>query len=102
MTSDSDAVRRTSSGGAGTVVRRIILLLILFALVVIAAIGVSGLIERIVGADRVIAGDDAGLARSLAFTLIGVPLAAVLWWWQRRRLITDAGERGRCTSPRCL
>lgn len=92
MTSDVDTTRRTS-GGAGTVVRRIILFLILFALVTIAANGLSGLVERIVGADRLIAGDDAGLARSLAFTLIGVPLAAVLWWWQRRRLATDAGER---------
>jgi len=92
MTSDVDVARRTT-GGAGTVVRRIILFLILFALVVIAAIGLSGLVERIFGADRVIAGDDAGLARSLAFTLIGVPLAAVLWWWQRRRLIADAAER---------
>ena len=56
---------RTSSGGARTVVRRIILFVILFALVVVAAIGLSGLLERIVGADRVLAGDDAG-PRSLA------------------------------------
>lgn len=93
MTTDADANRPTSSGGAGTAVRRIILFLILYALVVIAVIGLSGLVERIIGADRDIAGDDAGLARALAFTLIGVPLAAALWWWQRRRLIADAGER---------
>ena len=84
----------SSSGGAGTVVRRILLFLILYALVVIAVIGLSGLVERIIGPDRDIAGDDSGLARSLAFTLIGVPLAAALWWWQRRRLMADAGERG--------
>ncbi|GAA1968163.1 DUF5671 domain-containing protein [Microbacterium deminutum] len=86
----ADSTRR--AGGAGTVVRRIILFTILYALVVVAAIGLSGLIERAIGTDRTIAGDDAGLARSLAFTLIGVPLAAGLWWWQRRRL-ADPAER---------
>ncbi|GAA1995237.1 DUF5671 domain-containing protein [Microbacterium pumilum] len=81
-----------ASGGAGTVIRRIILFSILYALVVVAAIGLSGLIERVIGAPSVIVGDDSGLARSLAFTFIGVPLAGVLWWWQRRRL-ADPGER---------
>ena len=75
------------------VVRRIILFVILFALVVIAAIGLSGLIERVIGAGSVIVSDDAGLARSLAFALIGGPLAGVLWWWERRRLIADPAER---------
>jgi hypothetical protein len=83
----------STAGGAGTVIRRIILFTILFALVTIAAIGVSGLIERVLGLGRVIIEDDAALARSLAYTLIGVPLAVVLWWWQRRRLVTDASER---------
>ena len=57
--------RRTSSGGARTVVRRIILFVILFALVVVAAIGLSGLLERHLGAGRLLAGDDAG-PRALA------------------------------------
>jgi hypothetical protein len=78
--------------GAGTVIRRIILFAILYVLVVVAAIGVSGLIERVIGAGGAITDDDAGLARALAFALIGVPLAAGLWWWQHRRL-ADPGER---------
>ena len=41
----------------------------------------------------VIASGDSGLALSLAFALIGAPLAAVLWWWERRRLIADPAER---------
>jgi hypothetical protein len=83
---------RTASGGAGTVVRRIIVFAILFALVVVGAVGLSGLIDRIIGADQVVADDQAGLARALAFTFIGIPLAGVLWWWQRRRL-RDPAER---------
>lgn len=79
-------------GGGGTVVRRIILLTILFSLVTVAAIGLAGLVERIIGPAQVIVEDQASLARALAFTLIGVPLAAVLTWWQHRRL-ADAAER---------
>lgn len=81
-----------STGRGQTVVRRLIVFILLFALVVIAAIGVSGLIERLVGAGRVISEGDAGLARSLAFALVGAPLAGALWWWQRRRL-ADPTER---------
>jgi len=81
-----------SSGRAQTVVRRIIVFVILFALVVVAAGGLSGLLEQAIGADQVLAADDSGLARSLAFTLIGAPLAGLLWWWERRRL-ADPAER---------
>lgn len=80
-------------GRAQSVVRRIIVFVILFALVVIAANGLSGLIERVIGAGTVIAGNDTGLAISLAFALIGGPLVAVLWWWERRRLVADPSER---------
>ncbi len=83
----------TATGRAQTVVRRIIVFLLLLTLVVIAAIGLAGLIERIIGMGATLAGDDAGLARSLAFAIIGAPLAGVLWWWERRRLVTDAAER---------
>lgn len=82
-----------SFGRAQSVVRRIILFAILFALVAIAASGLSGLIERVIGAGSVIAANDTGLALSLAFALIGAPLVAVLWWWERRRLVVDPAER---------
>ncbi len=73
--------------------RRIIVFVILFALVVIAATGVSGLLDRVIGAGQVIFASDTELALSLAFALIGAPLAAVLWWWERRRLVADPAER---------
>ena len=80
-------------GGAQRTVRRLITYLLLFALVVVAAVGLSGLLGRLLVADTVLAtGDVAGLARSLAFALIGGPLAALLWWVVWRRL-DDETER---------
>jgi hypothetical protein len=82
-----------SVGRAQSVVRRIIVFVILFALVTIAATGLSGLIGRVIGASQVIFADDTELALFLAFSLVGAPLAAVLWWWERRRLVKDPAER---------
>lgn len=83
-----------AAGSGQLALRRLILYVLLFALVVIAAIGLAGLLERLFSAGTMLATttDVAGLARSLAFTLIGGPLAALLWWvvWKR---LEDAAER---------
>ncbi|KQN88822.1 DUF5671 domain-containing protein [Arthrobacter sp. Leaf69] len=80
-------------GSAQRTVRRLITYLLLFALVVIAAVGLSGLLARLLaGGTELATGDVAGLARSLAFALIGGPLAALLWWAVWRRL-DDETER---------
>lgn len=82
-----------AAGSAQPTVRRLIVYTLLFALVVVAAIGLSGLLGRLLGAGNVLVGGDvAGLARSLAFTLIGGPMAGALWWFVWRRL-DDATER---------
>lgn len=84
MTADAAA------GSAQRTVRRLITYLLLFALVVVAAVGLSGLLERLLVAGTELAtADVAGLARSLAFALIGGPLAALLWWVVWRRLADD-------------
>ncbi|TLM71291.1 DUF5671 domain-containing protein [Pseudarthrobacter sp. NamB4] len=78
---------------AQATLRRLILYALLFALVVIAASGVSGLLERLFTSGAVLASSDVGgLALSLAFTLIGGPLALLLWWFVWRRL-DDEAER---------
>ncbi|MDO5752895.1 DUF5671 domain-containing protein [Arthrobacter sp.] len=67
-------------------VRRLIVFTLLFTLVVIGAIGLAGLLGRLLETGVELVRDDtASLARSLAFTLIGGPFAAVLWWvvWRR-------------------
>jgi hypothetical protein len=81
------------TGGAQRTVRRIIVYTILFALVTIAAIGIAGLLERLLDVGAPLAfGGTTDLALSLAFALIGGPLAAVLWWVVWRRL-ADESER---------
>ncbi|HSU45918.1 MAG TPA: DUF5671 domain-containing protein [Arthrobacter sp.] len=76
-----------------TALRRLILYVLLFALVVITASGLSGLLERLFRtASTLVSNDVAGLALSLAFTLIGGPLALLLWWFVWKRL-DDASER---------
>lgn len=82
-----------TTGSAQGTVRRLIVYTLLFVLVTIAAAGLAGLLERLleVGAPLAV-GDTAGLALSLAFALIGGPLAALLWWVVWRRL-ADESER---------
>lgn len=81
------------AGSAQATLRRLILYALLAAVVVIAATGLGGLLERLFSTGAVLASADvSGLARSLAFTVIGGPLAALLWWVVWRRL-DDAAER---------
>jgi len=78
-------------GGVHTV-RRVIIYLLLLTMVIIAAIGASGLLERALDAGNtlVYSGSD-GLAQSLAFALIAGPLAALLWWltWRETTIARD-------------
>ncbi|WP_247647202.1 DUF5671 domain-containing protein [Arthrobacter sp. E3] len=67
-------------------VRRLIVFVLLFTLVVIGAIGLAGLLGRLMDTGvELVRDDNASLARSLAFTLIGGPFAGLLWWivWRR-------------------
>jgi hypothetical protein len=80
-------------GPAQRTVRRLLVYTLLFALITIAASGLAGLLERLLDSgDPLAVGGNAGLALSLAFVLIGGPLAAVLWWVVWRRL-ADETER---------
>jgi hypothetical protein len=79
---------------AGQTVRRIIVYTLLFALVIIVATGLQGLLRLLLDPDAVlVARDTSAIAQGLAFTLVGGPLAAVLWWYLWRRL-SDPIERG--------
>jgi len=80
-----------ATGSAQRTVRRLIVYTILFALVTIAAIGLGGLLERLLDLGTPLAGGGtAELALSLAFALIGGPLAVVVWWVLWRRLADEA------------
>ncbi|MBH0129544.1 DUF5671 domain-containing protein [Salinibacterium sp. NK8237] len=78
-------------GGVQTV-RRVITYLLLATTVIIAASGVSGLLDRLFSANRLeVSFDNYGLATSLASALIAGPLAAVLWWliWRDATMTRD-------------
>lgn len=72
--------------------RRLVVFILLFVLVLIGASGLAGLLERLFVAGTGAGNDVGGLARSLAFGLVGGGLAAVLWWlvWRRQ---AEAAER---------
>lgn len=82
-----------AAGSAQLALRRLILYLLLFALVFITAVGLGGLLQRLFTSGAVLASTEVGgLALSLAFTLVGGPLAGILWWMVWRRL-DDETER---------
>ncbi|MEX1078715.1 MAG: DUF5671 domain-containing protein [Homoserinimonas sp.] len=69
-----------SAGSGVQTVRRVITYTLLFVMVTLAAIGLSGLLGRLLDVGDELVADSSGLAQSLAFALIAGPLAAVLWW----------------------
>lgn len=90
MTAQGVSTPARVAGSAQLTVRRLIVFTLLFVLVCIAAVGISGLLERLLTAPaEIAAGGTEGLARSLAFTLIGGPLAMLLWWFAWKRLTNE-------------
>jgi hypothetical protein len=77
---------------SATSVRLFFQYLLLFGLVVVVAIGVSGLLGRALE-PRPFAQDDLALARNLAFVVVGAPLLALVTWWSWRREVADPAER---------
>lgn len=77
-------------GGHG--VRRFFQYLLLFGLLIVAAIGLAGLLGRLLEGETLVDVDQAGLARNLTFTVIGLPLYLGVAAWSRRRMADDPGE----------
>lgn len=91
------AVRRMAghggdTGGGSSAVRRFFQYLVLYGLLVMVAIGLSGLLARLFSGAEVARFDQAQLARSLTFVLIGGPLYAGVALWVRRQLAQDPAE----------
>jgi hypothetical protein len=74
-------------------VRRFFQFVLLFGLVVVSAVGLAGLLGRLVEPHALATSGDAFLARSVAFAVVGVPLLALVGGWVRRDLRADPGER---------
>lgn len=91
-------VRRFSRGGAARTqvaqptLRRVFQYVVLFGLVVIVGIGLSGLLEPLFDGASFVTGSRNALARSLAFTFVGVPILIGVALWTRRRFAASRDE----------
>ena len=95
--SSYSSIRKAGAGGTagpadGHTVRRFFQYLVLYGLLVVVAVGLSGLLGRLLDRDVLVSADEAQLARDLAFTVVGVPLFAGVALWSRRRLADDPAE----------
>jgi hypothetical protein len=86
----------TSAGGRGGLrglsVRRFFQYLLLYCLIIISAIGLSGLLGRLLDRSTLVAADQTDLARSVSFVVVGIPLYIFVALWTRRRFLTDPSE----------
>ena len=74
-------------------IRRFFQYLLQFAVLVVSAVGVSGLLARLLESGRVIVETRTDLARNLTFTIVGVPITWGLVAWTRRTLAENPKER---------
>ncbi len=81
-----------ASGGGASAIRRFFQYLLLYGLLIVVAIGLSGLLGRLFGGGELVRFSQAQLARSLAFALIGGPMYAGVALWSRRQIAEDPSE----------
>jgi hypothetical protein len=80
-----DAARRGAAGAVS--VRHFFQYALMFGVLIVVAIGLTGLIEQILPAEGTeISTDEVALARSLAFVIVGGPVLFGLAAWTRRTL----------------
>lgn len=63
-----------------------------FLLLVISAVGATGLISRLLGRSTTLTGSQSDLALDIAFTVVGIPLLAAVTMWIRRTMRQDDSE----------
>lgn len=87
-------IRSGDAHGAiqGHSVRRFFQYLLLYGLIVISALGLSGLLGRVLERSTLVMADKTDLARNLSFVVVGIPLYILLAFWTRRRFVEDASE----------
>lgn len=86
------AKRGAPQAGEGHGVRRFFQYLLLYGLLWVAGIGVAGLLGRLLDLGRTISEDSGTLALHTAFTVVGVPIYAVVAVWTRKRITADPRE----------
>lgn len=83
---------RTAPTPEGHAVRQFFQYLLLFGLLVVTAVGVAGLLATAFAQTTTIVVTDSAIARSVAFTVVGLPLLTGVALWSRRTLADDPAE----------
>lgn len=90
-------IRAVTGKGKGAVgghpVRHFFQYSLLYGLTVVSAIGLSGLLQRALPHGQNLYGNKSDLAASLAFTIVGLPLLALIANWTRRRFVAEPAEK---------
>lgn len=74
-------------------IRRFFQYLLQFSVLVVSAVGVSGLLTRLLETGRVVVETRTDLARNLTFAIVGIPITWGLVAWTRRTLAENPKER---------
>lgn len=90
-------VRAITGRGKGAVgghpVRHFFQYMLLYGLVVVSAVGLTGLLQRALPRSDTIYSSSSDLAASLAFTIVGIPLLLLMANWTRKRFAADPSEK---------
>ena len=84
--------KKSTTAVAGHSLRRFFQYVLLYGLLVVGASGLSGLIERLLSRDTAIVISNSDLARNLSFTVVGIPLFALVALWSKRKFKEDPTE----------
>ena len=84
---------KTSTEGVGVMIRRVFVYLIMLSMLILAAIGIGGLIDAALPETSEITGNSADAARSIAFVIVGLPVFAGLALYTARQLRSDTNEQ---------
>ena len=92
---------KTTSEGAGVTIRRLFQYGVMLAMLILASIGIAGLIDAAASAGSQITRNSEETALSIAFVLVALPVFAGLAFYTARRLRSDPEEQrsvGVCTG----
>jgi len=86
------STRSSNDANRTLTVRRFFEYGLLYAMLVVSAIGLSGLVTRLFSLGQDVVSDPVALARDVSFSVVGVPILAALTQWTRRQFDRDLTE----------
>ncbi len=84
---------RSATQGAGVAIRRFFVYTFMLVTLLLAGLGLAGIVDAIASAGSTVATASADIARSVAFVVVGLPVYAGLGYFTSRRLREDPAER---------